>query len=186
METLLIDIDQCVAEFVIPFVRWANQRYDTDVPEKDPDRYYFFGDFGITNEDADRVLLDYYTEANGTIESIPGAIEAVQILSTFYDVRYCTARPHERRDQTMVWLAEKGILAPIIHSSARQGSKVDIVKEYGAIGIVEDNPYTASRVATAGYTCWLLDYPYNREVVEHSLIVRCYDWNHILVRLLAR
>jgi uncharacterized HAD superfamily protein len=69
-----------------------------------------------------------------------------------------------------------------IHCVTQPLDKVELARGLGCVAFVEDNFATAEAIGAAGIQSYLLDAPYNRVPVAHS--VRVHDWRELLQDLL--
>lgn len=195
-----IDVDSIVADTAGEIVRRVNGRFSLGLCLDDITEYY------VDKWPADRpdvaelrTRLLYESEFYGCLPTVADAVAGVAALAARGPCYFITARPQEFQTVTEGWLARQGFPADAPVICTRE--KTVAARELGLTHFVEDAPGQSQRLAQAGLTVFLFDYPWNRHVAPGPLrlaadggegeaagsIVRVAGWRDVLSYLgLAR
>lgn len=153
-----IDIDGVIADFSNHFIQYYPQVEDKETP--------------ITKWDDERIVKWFYLTKNDKHFwlSIPRLVNIEDI--TFQISGYCTSRNCNPL-WTKEWLSINGFPTrlPIISVN---GSKVNALKEHAVDLFLDDAPHNYVELNNAGIRTYLLDRPYNRDMIAD---LRVYDIN---------
>jgi 5'(3')-deoxyribonucleotidase len=190
---LAVDFDDVLFPFMDQFVPHYNETYDASFVHDDYFTFEFHEVWGGTPDAAFECVSTFFHRSHDGIPPVPGAVEAVHELSRHYDLVIVTARDEELRSHTEGWLAHA---FPDVFSSVHlcnsyvrdpnvtRRSKLEVLEELSAVGIIDDSLRTTSQVAAAGYQALLFgQYPWNRAEQLPEGVNRFADWQGIVESL---
>ncbi len=160
-----IDVDAIVADTVSEIVRRLNGQFALALCLDDVLEYYVDKWLRDRPDLAElRTRLLYEDEFYGCLPPLAGAVAGVRALAAAAPAYFITARPQEFHAVTTAWLARRGFppQIPVLCN----GEKATLAAELGLTHFVEDAPGQAQRLAQAGLTVFLFDYPWNRQLAE--------------------
>ncbi len=193
---LAIDFDDIVFDFHGNFREFHHRNYGSTYAMSDIYTYDMAQFLGLSEEEKNfRVLEFYFSGYQESGFAIPGAIDALHMLAEYHSLHMVTARPLRTVSVTESWLDSQGVLQlfagrhytnsylPEPNSPVAR-RKSDICVEIGAAAHIEDASHHASDVAAAGIPVYLLDKPWNRGPLAHS-VTRFNSWSDITRHIAA-
>lgn len=185
-----LDMDDILAEFVDGFLQFHNDLYGTTVRKKEMFTYHFEDVVGITKDQIEERLLQFYTtDYFQNIKPVSGAEKGIDELAQSHELAVITARPYIIRLETERWLNQyfSNCFASIdltnqfqYRDQGNKRKKSEVGKERGIQMMVEDNPKHADDCASQGIPVLLLDYPWNQTVELPENIKRVHSWREIV------
>jgi phosphoglycolate phosphatase-like HAD superfamily hydrolase len=167
---------------------WQQMR--REFPQHIPARYEDLASFDWPRATAETTALCLELSADAAfmqqLVPVRGALEALGALRRLgYDVHIVTARPDGVRGATWRWLRRYGVAEYVeaIHCVTGGPAKPAVARALGCAAFVEDNAATAEALGAAGIRSYLMDAPYNRQPITHSLRLR--GWSAVLADLKA-
>ena len=194
--TEVLDMDEVIASLIDPFLVFYNNRFHTNLTRQDITRYNLYENpkFGGTRQRAVDLIFEFYKSSEfEQLPAVQGAISGVRRLARNRRVVIASARPKQVYQQTLNWLASKGILNMLNevytignYTNMPKGiGKLEICQKANAKRIIEDNLETAVDCALMGIGVTLLDTPWNQEK-NYGIkqlpdgIVRVHSWDEIV------
>jgi uncharacterized HAD superfamily protein len=142
--------------------------------------YYDYSKCGLTQEQERKVLEVFRDVTCKELDVVPGAIEALTILSKKYRIILVTSRHPQLIEKTKDWLKLRKIPHDkLIFETDKHQTDHDF--DF----FVEDNDDSALALAQAGIMTFLFDYPWNRSMAPHENIKRVSGWGDVLAALLG-
>lgn len=183
LRTLGIDVDSTIYDLTPGLIEAAQEITGEEVTKEQINEWGYL-DTRFGGDTAHRIFvraLDPKRVSERTL--YPGAREIIRVLGALgAEVHFVTHNhdPEGMRPHLVPWLEQHFPRRPvhILHSSE---SKLECLRDIGAVGIIDDKPATLIEVADAGLVAATLIQPWNRELVEsREDIVGFFDWRHIL------
>jgi hypothetical protein len=175
-KTIALDYDGVIADTNQVKSDWIAGTLGLDVPPWLCNRTECVPLIGLENYNRMSPIV-YGREASLRAQPMPGVLEAVHTLRQMYRLAIVTARTEEQVQWTREWLAQQGIEDAFegIHSSSGGIAKADILRQLGAIALIEDDvrhllkapDYAFARIHLA---------PHLEEGASHPGIVTAGDW----------
>lgn len=196
---LFVDIDDTIADTFPYFVSLANERFGNPDGLDDGEIVRRFGIMpNVPFWQTPEVLLwlaaeSVSSERQEKIPPVPGAIDGVWRLAERYAVAYATSRPESVREGTVRWLVRHGFPEGELHMRTGEFElvngnlwKASLVRERGAIAVVDDNPEILRALELAGETlvCLFGSHP-ERPVAGIANVVECASWDDVTRALLG-
>ena len=192
---LAIDFDDVIFPFMDRFVPHYNDTYDANFSMDD---YHTFEFHEVWGGDAalafDRVATFFHLPHDG-VAPIAGSVEGVAHLAQNYKLIIVTARDESLRPHTEKWVDE---LFPgrfqeiflcnsyLLNANERRRTKLEVVEEVDAVGLIDDSLNNTSLVAATGRRAMLFgNYAWNRIDVLPEGVNRYNDWPHIVESLVT-
>ena len=186
---IAIDIDGVLGDDVGAFVKFHNEKYNTNLKKQD---FYCNKWWLVLNEEVQVLYKKYleYIDSNyfKDMGTIKGSIEALKELGKNHNLFVLTARKNEWMDVTKKWLDKNfpGIFNEIYSTNfhtfkKKKGvNKGEICKRIKADYLIDDFVEHANECTNVGTEVLLLDSPWNQnyELLPH--IYRMKDWNEII------
>lgn len=185
-ETFGLDLDDCVSPFDAPFRLWLEEEKGIYLVDRVEGQFAYSEAYPgqITEREAIDLIKEFTWEASvDMMKPYPGAVEAIEEISTQLDIHVITARPKAERAPTQT-LVDKYIGEYVValhmpntgdeHSTA---SKATVCNEIGAIAHVDDSDSNVWKVieGTNGATKGLLlkdeEHVHNGAVVHEDAII---------------
>lgn len=119
------------------------------------------------------------------IEPVEGAVAGVQELHSLgFPLYVITNRLNTPREMTEAWLEKHfgSVFEEVLYGSFSNGSRLtkgELCRKYEINLCVEDLPRNVENLQEYGIHTLLLDYHWNREVQESSLVTRVRGWREI-------
>lgn len=115
-------------------------------------------------------------------EPYPGAREAIGDIQSEHGIAIHFVTRHSFPDDITPylrpWLREN--FGPEIELTVTPGDKLDVLRELGAFGMIDDRPDTLARVADAGLWTAAKVQPWNRSFLdERQDVFRFTDWREV-------
>ena len=188
-----LDMDEILAEFVDSFLQFHNDLYGTTVRKNEMFTYNFEDVIGITEDQIEERLLQFYTtDYFRNIKPVSGAEKGIDELAKSHVLAVITARPYIIRPETERWLNQyfSNFFASInltnqfqYRDQGNKRKKSEICQERGVNLMVEDSLNYASDCASQGIDVLLLDYPWNQTVELPENIKRVCSWGEIAAEI---
>ncbi|MHB1006802.1 MAG: 5' nucleotidase, NT5C type [Chloroflexota bacterium] len=183
-----IDVDSVLADTATAILGHLNGEFALNLCLDDVTEYYvdkWLEDRPALAEARTRLLYDnaFY----GRLPALTGAVASVKALAERWPCYFITARPEEFQPVTVEWAVQLGFPADIPVNCTWY--KTQLATELGLTHFVEDSPNQAARLADAGLTVFLLDYPWNRQVTGEGdregegRILRVRSWAEVMAQL---
>lgn len=162
-----IDIDGCLADFILGFTTLAHSIYP-DVPvTKTTEQPSWLGYPGMTLEQSDATWVSVNNSSRFWLNLDPlvsaEELDKIRRLQGVADVYFCTARSGlKAKSQTEAWLVAKGLRLPTVVLCKNKG---EFAKAVGIDYTIDDKAANASCIdwVTEGRTkSYLLNRPYNQ------------------------
>ncbi len=183
---IALDCDDVLVDANASLAVFHNERYGTSYTRDDVKHWHLEHIWNCSREEACR-RVDEWLESHhhASMNAMPGAIEAVGLLSLNHELPVVTARSELRALETSALLDRHfgGKLAGIHFTNGfakNRRSKGDVCLELGATLIIEDSSEHAYDNASKGMTVLLMDSPWNQGVKNTSKIVRVFGWRGAL------
>ncbi len=183
---IALDCDDVLAKFNLGLALVYNQRYGTSHQPEDfvPDPALWPTRLGPA---ALPRLLELFLDKEYVlnIETVEGAVEGVRELHSWGIPLYViTNRLNTPREMTQAWLDKKFglVFQEVLYGSFASGSRLskgELCRQYGLDLCIDDLPRNVENLKEHGIHTFLLDYHWNQEVPESSLVTRVRDWPEI-------
>ena len=178
-----LDCDDVLANFTLDLAEVYNQRYGTQYRREDfaPDFDCFerlLGKVGILN------LLELFhdLEYNLALKPVTGAVAGVaELVSLGAELYVVTNRGITSNQITQQWLEQNfgTVFSDILHGG-NGSSKGQICRQKEIELFVDDLPSNVYNIRDQGIRTLVLDYHWNRDVLESSLVKRVLNWDEIV------
>lgn len=177
--TLAVDVDSTVWDVAAPF-REAVREITGDTP----DLRRVFTWTGVLETYGEETTMEVYDRVLGPgrvkeREPYPNAAEVLRALQEDNGLRvHFVTRNHDpglTRQHLWPWLREH--FGPGVGLTVTAGNKMEVLRELGTFGLVDDRPETLAEVADAGLWAATKVQPWNRRLVaERSDVHGFHDW----------
>ena len=183
---IAVDIDDVLFDFMGHFLRWHNQRHETNLHVEDMVSTQLWKIWGGSKEEAAERVPAFFREANLlSFEPIPGAVEALDKLKAVYQLTVISARDRATASASRAWIDKYfpdifhevtlGISNPMVHS--RSMTKAELCKQNGVSVLIDDQLVHAEECARVGIRALLFgDRPWNQSETLPPTVVRVMDW----------
>ncbi|MEW5318544.1 MAG: hypothetical protein WDW38_009760 [Sanguina aurantia] len=194
-----VDVDEVLGRFVHTLNKFCKDEYGMEYSVGDYNVYEFAKIWDCSQERSNHIVHEFFRSQhfNNGIPVIPGALQALERLSTSCDLVVVTSRQHIIQDVTLSWIDSHypGIFQEVYFGNhwALEGvsrKKSDICRSIGAHVLIDDNPSYATECAAAGISVLLYDwddkYPWSKlptGVAVSPLIQVVRDWDDVEVAL---
>ncbi len=191
-EVLAIDIDEVLFPFLDHFIAYHNSEYATKYSKEEFKSYDFSTVLGGSIlETVQRVYEIQYKMEQDLIEPINQSKEAIDKLSSKFDLSVITARHPQFEPTTNLWLNKH--YGEVIKSTSYIGNaavmekprtKAEVCQEIGAVCLIDDSLNHVFECAKIGIKAIIFgEYPWNQTDYLPANIVRCPDWPSVLSEL---
>lgn len=183
-----IDIDEVLTEFVRGYLEIYEKKYGKKARFEDIFSYNLWESLNITKEEA-IILGDelYESELFRNIETVEGAVNAINFLGEKNEIFFITSRPEKIRSKTEEFLKKHfSFKYDLIYSGDFWGgkkTKAEVCSELGVDFMVEDNEKYSKEIANKGIRVFMLDKPWNKSCEPRENLFRVNKWQEILERL---
>lgn len=186
-EAIAVDLDDVLAEHVEAFINFSNKKYGTRL--KVQDYYERWAElWQIENDEAERRAAEFHTSENISRYRMKiDSLDALKILSKYYDLYIVTARRKWVIEDTIEWVNKhypnlfKGIHFVPIWEPNNKVTKAEICKEIGANYLIDDSPQHCNIAATNGIKAIMFGgYPWNNDKNTVDGVTRCTNWEEVL------
>lgn len=177
-----VDLDDTVIEFVAGFMSYHNRVYGGVLEQHHFTTWNICEVLGCTEIEATRRCVEFFhTEEHFDLGAVPGAKDALTLLSHKYDLVAITAREPERAPR-MLHVVERhfGKLFTDVHFLGHQKPKGDHCAELGVHFMVDDGLHNAHSVGGEGIRVYLMDRPWNQCEVLPPNTIRVFHWDDIV------
>lgn len=184
-EVLAVDVDEVFFPMAQNFLDDYNAQNGTQHSLADFKTYRFEHDLGLSIKQTVKEVFGWIGTGNHLhIQPLEGSIEAVDKITSQYDVEVITARDSMFRSVTTDWLSAKfGQVFKDIHFVGYSPimevpvSKAEICQKIGAFAMIDDSISHLVECAEVGIDGILFgDYPWNQVKELPSGLTRCRDW----------
>ena len=115
---------------------------------------------------------------------VEGAIESVtELLDDGHTIALVSDRPPHMGLWLKDWLRQHRLPIPVHTTSRSKGpTKLEVIRKLGLQIVIEDAPHHAIEMSASPDVegVFMLDKPWNRDVVTNQKLGRCSDWNHVM------
>jgi uncharacterized HAD superfamily protein len=183
-----LDMDEVLAQFLVTFIVYHNEKYNTNYRMEDIDEFELWKVWGGTKEEiAERIRLFVDEGMVLKLTPVPLAQQIIEELKKDNELYVITARHDSGRETSEKWLEEHfpetfNEIHMSIDSHKENGSgktKAEICKDLQIDIMVEDSFPFASSIALSGTPVILLNYSWNIKNGELENIYRAKDWSEI-------
>lgn len=185
-----VDLDDVLLAIVAGLFPWHNRLYGTNNHEDDVRPFELSSSWGCTKEEAVSRVLDFYqTTEHAECQPVPGAVEAMNVLSQSHELTIVTSKPADLETMTHAWVEKhfpevfQGIYFTnsFVTPEHRQIKKSELCHKLGIEIFIDDSIGNVLDVATACEHVFLFDRPWNQEaVVLPPNVTRAYSWQEIV------
>ena len=182
-QKIAIDFDDTLFATAKSTIDHYNKHYGTDLTEYHFNNKEFISDWGNDiNQIMSRINKFLGSPEAENIQPIDGAIESVQYLNKYFELHIVTARDSSLAQITHRMTDEHfpNIFKSIHFSSPYSDNpktKAEILKDLGAIYLIDDNPEHAQSVANENIPVVLFgDYIWQKDFNFHRNIKRALTW----------
>lgn len=195
MTRFLVDYDATLAATDKLRLEWINREFGTNYTP-DGVTTWLNADSGymLPEHDAwawsDNCFMNLDFQAQ--VQPVEGAVEGIQrLLELGHEAMIVSDRPTSLFEVTRDWLDKNGLdmirLLFTRHKHSMNVGSDHLTKQQAAYlyklkVVIEDGPHHAELFATKDHIddVYLLDYPYNRHVMDHPKIARVDGWNALI------
>ena len=176
-----IDLDEVILDYLSEIIKFYNTKNNKSIKKEQFNSYNFWEVWGGTREEAIQICDNFHnSEDFHNFKSIPGALDALNILNKGNEIFIITSRSLLWKEKTEKWIKDNiNFSSPTIFSSdiySKQGkTKLNICKEFNIPILLEDNANYSLECANAGIKVILFDKPWNKRA-EHPNIIRVNNW----------
>lgn len=189
-----VDVDEVLGNFVSALNRFVADRYSSNHSVSEYYVYEFFRIWNCTRDEADMRVHEFFKTPyfKKGIHPIPGALRALQKVSSFCNLSVVTSRQNAIKDHTIQWIENHfpGLFQEIHFGNhfALEGQsrpKSDICRSLGAKVLIDDNPRYAMECAEVGIRVLLFDYEKSypwckiESVDQHPLVTKVHSWEEV-------
>jgi 5'(3')-deoxyribonucleotidase len=190
---IAVDIDDVLSNLAQKIVDFSNQKWGTNLTIDDYEEHW--GEMWNV-DDATTKQRSNEIHAAGLGHKLthkPEAVPVLRKLAKKYSLVLVTSRRKLITRETKEWIDKffNGIFTDIHHTgiydSAHhadiqvQQTKTDILKDVGALYLIDDQPKHCLAAAEAGITALLFgDYPWSRDVKLPEGVIRAENWQKVL------
>lgn len=137
---IAVDLDECVFNYIDPFLTFVNSLYGTAHTRKDVTSYSF-EDSGTIPIGSNSQLCKEFGDSTGLLHLplMPGAQEAIRQLRQKHRVFYITSRSSDFYQDTEEALVREDIWSPTLFSTKAM-PKAKIVRAINAVAFIDDSP----------------------------------------------
>lgn len=171
---IAVDIDNVLADTDDVVRRLIRDLFDVHSTRDEITTWEYSSSLPITAEQERQVFNTLHREYLSSIPDVPGAIAGMSHLRTLAPIWIITARPEWSRSATEDWLTSFGFVYDTLLFSA---SKSNIAVP--AIFFIDDNPETANQLIAKSKRIFLMDRPWNRDILDSELLTRVSSWSDI-------
>lgn len=189
-----VDVDEVLGNFVSALNRFVADRYSSNHSVSEYHVYEFFRIWNCTRDEADIRVHEFFKTPyfKRGIHPLPGALQALQKVSSFCNLSVVTSRQNAIKDHTIQWIENHfpGLFQEIHFGNhfALEGQsrpKSDICRSLGAKVLIDDNPRYAMECAEVGIRVLLFDYEKSYPwckidyVDQHPLVTKVHSWEEV-------
>lgn len=190
--TIGIDIDQVLADTLETYLKFHNQKHNSNFKIEDCYSLNWWDVFGISEE---QFVKDYdefcETGVAQNIKPVKGSQEAIKMLRSKHDLIAITARPKSIAKNTKEWINKHypEIFSEIYFTRDKtlgdeSMPKYQVCHNIGANILVDDSLEYAEDCALNNIKVYLFDWPWNQKEILPESIVRVRHWNELIKHLL--
>lgn len=187
---IAVDIDDVLAHNVPEFIRWSNQQYGLHLTMDDYEEDWARMWQVDRAEGVRRSAVFHEANIMAQYQHHDQAVPVLTKLKQRYELVIITSRPTHLQTMTHEWLTRNypnlfadvhfaGIWDVVTEHSPK-ATKADLAGQLGISYLIDDQPKHILAVAELGIEAVLFgEYPWNRDTVLPSGVVRCTDWTAI-------
>jgi len=186
-----IDIDEVLADFMNPLIKFHNNRYGTSFKRNDFASYNLWETWGGTKEEASQKIHDFYDSNyfSEGVNPIYGSLMTISLLNSNNNLFVITSRNEKIKNKTVSWIGDyfpKQFSDLYFTNNKRK--KSDICINQGINILVEDSLEYSFECASKGIDVLLMDCPWNKFTKQktHEKIKRVYGWKGVLKEMKRR
>lgn len=185
---IALDKDDSIVHFIAPASRFMNKRFGTGVRVSDFRDYEMYKALGITPEESDQALYEFYDSHHFTqMRPHKNAFEVLSGLANKgIELVVVTSRPATTDPKTREFLDThyQGLISVVRyayhpHFEEQSKTKAEICLEEGIDLIIEDSLEHANNCARAGIPALLLPRSWNEGRSIEKGVTRVRSWSHI-------
>ena len=186
---IAIDLDDILASTLERFIQFHNEKFSTNLTINDFTSYELQNIEGISNkEEAKRLKLFDNSKYFDTISPLKGSQTSISQLSKNHDIIVITARTRSVAKKTTAWIKKNfpEIKRVVFISEGYKHyckMKSEVCKKVGAEVIIEDKKVFVEDCVSAGIKVFMFNYPWNKEIEDHPLIVRVNSWEEVVNKI---
>lgn len=183
-----IDIDDVLAEFQIPFLKFYNNKHATFFQKKDIHKYDYTKIFNISYEDLVKNIYEFYqTKEFEQLLPSKDSRRVIRSLKDEHKLYVITSRPFFLKKKTHLWIEKHypRCFQKVLHTNqfSPKGelsiSKTSMCKENHISILIDDAPDYVLDAAQNGLRVILLEKPWNKKLRQHPQISVAHCWNDI-------
>ena len=210
-KTIAIDVDDVLFAHTDALCLYHNKLHGTSLKVSDFFSYEFWQVWGGSREECQAKMESFYESAEFlNTKPIRGSQEAIDVLSSKFNLYVVTSRSHTLKDQTLQWIHtyfpgkfEQVLFGNHYGKTGERKTKSAMCMEIQAVALVDDSLHYALDVTAHGVHCVLFDLDstyswsnhanysknYQKEVREDDhkhVITRVSDWPQVVKTLEQR
>ncbi|XP_078157715.1 haloacid dehalogenase-like hydrolase (HAD) superfamily protein isoform X1 [Carex rostrata] len=193
-----VDVDEVLGSFLSALNKFIADRCSWNHSVSEYHVYEFFKIWKCSRSEADILVHEFFKTHyfQDGIHPIPGALSALQHLSSFCSLSVVTSRQNAIKDHTLEWLEKHypGLFEEIHFGNhfaldGQSKPKSEICRSLGAKFLIDDNPRYALECAEVGIKVLLFDYhnsyPWCKTGVaeSHPLVTKVHNWQEVEQKL---
>lgn len=183
---IAVDIDDTLAELQKSWLDFYNKKYGYEYIFEEIKNAEFDYIEDVAKEEVFNRLFEFYnTKEFDELNTVFGAVEAIEKLSKKHELIIISAREKSILEKSKKWLNKNfpNKFSKILHmgdyAKSQKVNKSDVARELGVHVFIEDNLVHANELANSGIKVLLLDKPWNREPYDSNLIRRMISWKEV-------
>ncbi len=184
---IAIDIDDVLADFQIPFLKFYNNQHGTSFTPKDITTYSYADVLGIPFDEVLRTVYAFYdTKEFIDITPTQGSQAVVHELSKKHRIFVLTSRPFHIENTTQQWIKKhfENCICSILHTNqfsnnASNITKTELCLQNEIALLLEDAPPYIVDALRHNIKTIVFDKPWNRNIPDHPLLTRVKSWKEV-------
>ena len=183
-----VDLDDVLADFITPLIKFHNQTYGTKLTKDEFNSYDFWEVWGGTREEAIQKVYNFHNTPFFTnIKPTPSSIEAIDTLKKDNELVIITSRQNSVIKPTREWVNQhfpncfSEIYFTNHYSLTGQQIKKSTICSTLSVGIlVEDSLVYALDCLSKEREVILIDQPWNQQEILPKGISRVKSWEEVV------
>lgn len=179
-----IDVDDVLSDYLDALIDFHNGQYRTNLAKDDFYSFAFQDVWGCSREQAiERVHRFYDSSQYLSMKPMPGAQQAMQLLSDRHELFIITGRTDYLVEKTHRWLDEHfaGVFDEVHFTNFNSKTsasikKSEVCRKLGIDVLVEDAPHNVTDCAQAGVPVLLYEAPWNKNMEPGPGITPVESW----------
>lgn len=190
-----LDVDGVIADYFTPLLIHINQLLGTSHRYEDCISHNLAESFGISVEEMRKLLIDFETdELIASLPPLEGALEAIALLQTKYDIAIITSRRTEWQAATAAWLDQYFSAVQVYYTIGRNNTfaggpnrlhKPQVAEQIGAFCLIEDNEQEFYHWDSDKVEPICFAQPWNRGLIATHPHIPRLRWPEIISRLMS-